>query len=238
MKLAIFALVVGTILVNSAQAQDKAYSRTAAEKSFFALANARDGDIVRLMEQDGLVCFADSLPFNDEDRFLTIILSNSAVWFNEAEKSFDKTSDVDYSARSLGMLDFRAWVNQDSEIVVNSMLGGFWHSYGHYISLKDGKRQWRAADDHPTIFRFEKQKDDITGATEVAAFQDDTVFNASKKFPNKRKGTTEYEMNVRLSTGRYKETWRPDNGDEMTSVGNCYKAKDFIRRGIIPTATK
>ncbi|MGB2636294.1 MAG: hypothetical protein WAM58_20355, partial [Candidatus Acidiferrum sp.] len=51
----------------------------------------------------------------------------------------------------------------------------------------------------------------------------------SKKYENRNNGTTTYDMNMRLSTGRYKETWTPDKGEVMESVGNCYKAKEFTR---------
>lgn len=63
----------------------------------------------------------------------------------------------------------------------------------------------------------------------MSAMEDDTTFYASKKYENRNSGTTTYEMNVRLSTGRYKETWTPDKGEPFESVGNCYKAKEFVR---------
>ncbi len=74
----------------------------------------------------------------------------------------------------------------------------------------------------------EKTKDEITGATNVSALEDGSIFNASKKYQNRNNGTTAHEMNMRLSTGRYKETWTPDKGESMESVGNCYKAKEFV----------
>jgi hypothetical protein len=76
------------------------------------------------------------------------------------------------------------------------------------------------------VFRFAEDKDEITGAT-VSAMEDDSTFNASKQYKNGNYGTTVYEMNMRLSTGRYKETWTPDKGDAFESVGNCYRAKGF-----------
>lgn len=81
----------------------------------------------------------------------------------------------------------------------------------------------------PPVFRLVKAKDEISGATELTAIQDSSTFFASKKYENKNGGTTTYEMNVRLSTGRYKETWTPDKGDAFGSVGNCYNARDFGR---------
>jgi hypothetical protein len=87
---------------------------------------------------------------------------------------------------------------------------------------------WKAYDDAPPVFRWGKDKDEITGATNLGALEDDTTFYASKKYENGNNGTTTYQMNMRLSTGRYKETWTPDKGEPFESVGNCYKAKEFI----------
>lgn len=233
MKLAIFALVVVTILVNSAQAQDKAYSRAAAEKSFLALANARDGDIVLLIEEDGLVCFADSLPFKYEDRFLTIVLTKPTNWIKDEEAKGNENGSTfydgktEFAAYSYGSFEFRIWLNQHSELSITSSLRGRWHSYGHYEYLKDGKRIWKAVNDDLPTFQFSEDKD-IAGATGINVVQDATILNASKKSNNKNSGTTGYAINVRVSTGTYTETWTPDKGDGMASAGNCYKAKDFI----------
>jgi len=87
---------------------------------------------------------------------------------------------------------------------------------------------WKNYGDMPPVFRFAEDKDEITGATNLSALEDETTFYASKKYENQNKGTTTYEMNMRLSTGRYKETWTPAKNETFESVGNCYKAKEFI----------
>jgi hypothetical protein len=88
---------------------------------------------------------------------------------------------------------------------------------------------WKPLGDLPPVFRYTKDKDETTGATNLGATEDGSIFYASKKYPNRDKGTTTYEMNMRLSTGRYKETWTTDKGAAYESVGNCYKAKEFVR---------
>ena len=220
------------------QTDSKPYSREVAERSFRALVAAKDSDIIDVIKGNGLVCFADSLPFHEEDRFLTIVLSKPSGWFQDTtSKSVSPTEEggsfydrkTEFPAISTASLDFHVWVNQDWTIVVDSMLEGKWRSYGHYQRLKNGKSVWKAYSNEPPVFRFGKARDDITGATNVSAMEDRLIFNASKTYENQSNGTTNYEMNLRLSTGRYKETWTPDKGEAMESVGNCYKAKEFVR---------
>ena len=186
-------------------------------------------------KSDGLVCFAHSLPFNDEDRFLTIVITKPNTWFQNT-KSGPASSEgtgsfydgrTDFAATSLGSLALRVWENQDWSNGVDSYLEGAWHSYGHYERSRNGQSPWKSYGDIPPVFRFASDKDEITGATNVTAMDDGSILNASKKYANRGNGTTVHEMNVRLSTGRYKETWTPDKGDPMESVGNCYKAKSF-----------
>lgn len=213
----------------------KPYSREAAEKSFRALVAAKDADILGVIKDDGLVCFADSLPMDEEDRFLTIDLPRATGWFQEKTDSdsaeqgsiFDGKSDL--PAFSPAYLSFHAWVNQDWTSIIDSIRfgGSGWHSYGHY-ETKNGKTAWKPFG-APPVFRFSQDKDEFTSATNISAMEDDTTFYASKKFDNRNNGTTTYEMNVRLSTGRYKEIWTPDKGEPIESVGNCYKAKEFAR---------
>jgi hypothetical protein len=206
-------------------------------KSFRALVAAKDSDIIDVIKGNGLVCFADSLPFNEEDRFLTIVLPKPGDWFLDTTSNMSPSEisgsfydgKTDFPAISTVFLNFHVWVNQDWTIVVDSLLEGKWHSYGHYERLKNGRSVWKAYGDDPPIFRFGKDKDEITGATNVSAVEDGSIFNASKTYENRNNGTTTYEMNLRLSTGRYKETWTPDKGEAMESVGNCYKAKEFAR---------
>jgi hypothetical protein len=233
-----FAFVM-LLLTGSAwgQTDSKPYSREAAEKSFRALMAAKDSDILDIIKGNGLVCFADSLPFHEEDRFLTIVLPKPSEWLQDTTtKAGQDAKDgsfydgkTDFPAICPAFLDFHEWVNQDRTIVVASLLEGAWHSYGHYERLKNGENLWKPLYDMPATFRFGKDKDEITGATKVSAVEDGSTFNASKTYENRNKGTTTYEMNVRLSTGRYKETWTPDRAETIESVGNCYKAKEFIR---------
>jgi hypothetical protein len=219
------------------QTASKPYSRQIAEKSFRALVTAKDSDIIDVIKSDGLVCFADSLPFNDEDRFLTIILPKPSGWFLDADSKVTPSAEggsfydgkTEFPAISMVSLHFHEWINQDWDIVVDSLLDGKWRSYGHYQRLKDGRRVWKSYGDDPPIFQFGKDKDEISGATNLSAMEDGSVFMASKKYENRNNGRTTYDLNLRLSTGRYKETWTPDKGDSFESVGNCYKAKEFTR---------
>lgn len=218
------------------QSDSKPYSREVAETSFRALVAAKDSDIIGVIQGNGLVCFADALPFHEEDRFLTIVLPKPRDWFQDTTSNVGPSEKggsfydgkTEFSAISTVSLDFHVWVNQDWTSVVDSMLQGKWSSYGHYQRLKNGKSVWKAYGDEPPIFRFGKDKDEITGATNVSAMEDGTIFNASKTHANRNNGTTTYEMNLRLSTGRYKETWTPDKGEPFESVGNCYKAKELV----------
>lgn len=219
------------------QTDSKPYSRQAAEKSFRALVTAKDSDILDVIRGDGLVCFADSLPFHEEDRFLTIVLPKPSYWMQDTSSNVKANEEggsfydgkTEFPAISIAALDFHVWVNQDWTSVVDSMLEGKWHSYGHHQRLKNGTMVWKAFDDMPPVFRFAKDKDEISGSTDLSAMEDGSTFSASKKFRNRDNGTTSYEINVRLSTGRYKETWTPDKGEAFESVGNCYKAKEFVR---------
>lgn len=229
-----FALVL-LLIAGPVWGQDsKPYSREAAEKSFRALVAAKDSDMMDVVKNDGYVCFADVSPLYKEDRFLTIVLQKPTDWSPERstdDKDYHSLYDEskDSPAISFGILDFYEWENQDYDVVMGSGVSGNWHSYGHYQRLKDGKVVWRPFNDLPAIFRYKTDKDEISGATDIAARQDGSTFYAAKKYANRNNGTTTYEMNMRLSTGRYKETWTPDKGDAFESVGNCYKAKEFIR---------
>jgi hypothetical protein len=230
---------IGVVVAKPILAQDsKTYSRRAAENSFRALVTAKDSEIIDIIKQDGLVCFADSLPFAEEDRFLTIVLPKPSFWLQETsakpnEDGASPDSKTEFSAISMTSLYFHEWINQDWTIVVDSSLGSAWHSYGHYQVVKN-ENIWKPFGDLPPVFRFAEEKDEITGATNVSAIEDGSVFIASKKYQNRNNGTTTYEMNMRLSTGRYKETWTPDKGDPMESVGNCYKAKEFVHTAATP----
>jgi hypothetical protein len=223
------------------QTDSKPYSRAAAEKSFRALVAAKDSDITDVIKSDGLVCFADFLPYNNEDRFLTIVLPKPSYWLQDTTVTTSEKDGTfydgktDFPASAMGVLDFHEWVNQDRSSVILSMLDGKWHTYGHYQSLKGRAPVWKVYGDESPVFRFQTDKDEVTGATNVGAMEDGTSFYASKTYANKNNGTTSYEMNVRLSTGRYKETWTPSKGDAFESVGNCYKAKEFAR---VTTSTK
>jgi integrase len=56
------------------QSDRKPYAREAVEKSFRALVAATDRGILDVVH-DGLVCFADSLPFDEQDRFSSLSFS-------------------------------------------------------------------------------------------------------------------------------------------------------------------
>jgi len=235
-RIFLFALLL-TVEPVWGQTDSKPYSREAAVRSFRALVAAKDSDIIDVIKGNGLVCFAESLPFHEEDRFLTIVLPKPNVWFQDTTSKVSSSEEggsfydgkTEFPAISIVSLDFHVWVNQDWTSVVDSMLEGRWRSYGHYQRLKNGGSVWRAFGDVPPVFQFGKDTDQITGTTNLSAMEDGSAFLASKKFENRDKGTTTYDMNVRLSTGRYKETWTPDKGEAFASVGNCYKAKEFVR---------
>jgi len=235
-------LLIGTAW---AQTEPKPYSRAAAEKSFRTLVTAKDPDIMDLLKNDGYVCFAEALPFNSEDRFLTIDLMIPTFWVQD-KSSNDNPSEgsfydgkTDFPAISKLPLYFHEWVNQDWTVVVDSrMLDGMWYSFGHYERTKTGKNVWKPYSDIPPVFRLTRDADRLTGEANISAMEDGTTFYATKKYGNKNNGTTAYEMNMRLSTGRYKETWTPDKGDPFESVGNCYKAKEFLRSSTPAKKTK
>jgi len=195
-----------------------------------------------VIKDDGLACFADSLPFNSPDRFITIVLPKPRYWSQDTASDVKPSEEggsfydgkTEFLAISLASLYFHVWENQDWTAIVDSGLEGKWRSYGHYQRQKNGTTVWKHYGNLPAVFRFDKDKDEITGATDLSALEDDSRFYASKKYKNQSNGTTTYEMNMRLSTGRYKETWTPDKGEPIESVGNCDKSKEFIR----PTPVK
>jgi len=226
------------------QTDSKPYSREAAEKSFRALVAAKDTDILSIIKSEGLVCFADSLSFKAPDRFLTIQLHKPMAWIQDTtsnvrpsdEKGSFYDGKTDFPGFSLALLYLSEWENQDSTSIISSPIGAGWHSYGHYERSKNGTTDWKPYSDMPIIFRFSEDKDAISGATDISATNDGTTFYATKKYDNRNGGKTTYEINVRLSTGWYKETWTPDKGEPLESVGNCYKAKEFVRA--VPPAKK
>jgi hypothetical protein len=154
------------LLIGSAwgQTDSKPYSRAVAEKSLQALAAAKDSDILDVMKGDGMVCFADALPFNEEDRFLTIVLPKPSYWFQDTASDVSPSGEggsfydgkTEFPATSPASLDFHVWENQDWNIVVDSVLEGKWRSYGHYQHLKNGKSAWKAYGDEAPVFRFGK----------------------------------------------------------------------------------
>ena len=93
-------------------------------------------DILYVIKNEGLVCFGDSLPFNDEDRFLTIVLPKPSYWFQDTEsnvKSDENGSFYDgkteFPAISHASLYFHEWVNQDWTVIVDSHLEDKWQSF-------------------------------------------------------------------------------------------------------------
>lgn len=148
--IATFALIV-LYLTGPLSAQDsKPYLREAAEESFRALVAAKDKDVLNLIKADALVCFADSLPFNVEDRFPTLELPKPDVWFVEKPQTENTNSSeehgtfydgkTDFPVAAVSFLSFHVWENQDWEVMIDSSLvDGKWHSYGHYERLKSGQ---------------------------------------------------------------------------------------------------
>jgi hypothetical protein len=225
-KVRTFAFVI-LVLIGPVWGQTdsrKPYSREAAEKSFQTLVASKDKDIIDVINGDGLVCFADSLPLHKEDRLLTIVLPKPSAWIQDTTNTDPNERATDYPVIS------SVW----TPVVDSGVLVGNWHSYGHYERLKHGKVEWKPYGDSPPVFRYPTDKNLTIGATDVTATEDGSTFYVSKKYRNRSGGTTTYEMNVRLSTGRYKETWTPDKGEPFESVGNCYRTKEFIR----PTPVK
>jgi hypothetical protein len=238
-KVRTFAFVM-LVLIGPAWGQTdskKPYSREAAEKSFQTLVAGKDKDIIDVINGDGLVCFADSLPLYKEDRLLIIVLSKPSSWIQDTTNTDPNERATDYPVISSALLRFDECENQHwTPVVQSGVLAGNWHSYGHYERLKHGKVEWKPYGDSPPVFRYPTDKDAITGATDVTATEDGSTFYVSKKYRNRSGGTTMYEMNVRLSTGRYKETWTPDKGEPFESFGNCYRAKEFVRLTAVKNA--
>jgi len=208
---------------------NKPYSRDSAVRSFRALIAANDRDmksVVTAENEISLVCFADNLPFNYEDRFLTIELEHPAHWYRDISSTNTSTTP-EYDAKSGAVnFKFREWENQNWKSVIYATVLGSWYSYGHYQGVV-----WKPVGRAPE-YRAHRDDDDF-GDTDVSVGVDDTTFNARQTFQNKNDGTTDYEMTVRLSTGRYTEKWtarKPNESDhEMSSAGTCYSAKTFAK---------
>lgn len=140
----------------------KPYSREAAVKSFRALVAAKDSDILDVFKDNGLVCFADTLPFDEEDRFITLKLAKPNTWLQDKDTNDPGEQEgsiydgkTDHAAISPGYLSFHVWVNQDWTAMVDSSLDGRWRSYGHY-EIKNGKNIWKPFNALPPVFRFQR----------------------------------------------------------------------------------
>src|SRR5215470_14752224 len=86
----------------SGQSERKLYSLEEAEKSFRTLVAAKDSDILGVMKDDGLVCLADSLPFDSRDRFLTLVLPRPTSWLPETRSGEDEKNGSIYDGKSDG----------------------------------------------------------------------------------------------------------------------------------------
>ena len=233
-------LVVVLALALTVAAQSKG-AHPDGRTAFDRLVAAHDKDITEVVGKDRLVCFADKNPeWVASDRFLVIVTSepDESSWIN-ADGIDGKTIYGPDPAlgQQYGIEEVYVWENEDNVLWVGSGLGGMWRADGHY-TMKGGRRQWVAGGIGP-VFRYSTDGDKAKalGSSE-SVIQDPTSFAATKKYDNKAKGTTDWSLSVRLSTGRYRETWETttnggtdshDATSESESLGRCYRAKSLVK---------
>lgn len=220
-----FLVVLSLVTSVSAQSRD-------GRAAFDRLLAAHDADIMDVIKNNRLVCFADRNPeWLESDRFLVIVTSEpqDSAWINtDSSKTIYGSEPA--TAMQYGTEEVYVWENEDNTLWVSSLLAGQWHGFGHY-KLQGGRR-WVAGDIGP-VFRYSIDDDraKALGSSE-SIVHDSTSFSATKRYDNKAKGTTEWRLSVRLSTGRYREEW--DGMGE--SLGRCYRAKTLVKAAATPAA--
>ena len=209
-------------LLTSLSAQSKGDGRAA----FDRLLAAHDSDIMDVIKNNRLVCFADKNPeWLASDRFLVIVTSepDDSSWVNGDGIDGKTIYGSDPAlGQQFGVEEVYVWEHEDNTLWVGSAMGGMWRADGHY-TMKGGRRQWVAGSIGP-VFRYsiDDDKAKTLGSVESIA-HDSTSFSATKKYDNKANGTTNWSLSVRLSTGRYREAWETTTINE--SLGRCYRAK-------------
>ena len=214
--------IVFAILTSFAVAQAKEDGRAAYDK----LLAAHDPDILDAVKGNYLVCFADKNPaWLASDRFLVVETPeiNDTTWVNSTP---DQTiyGNQPTLAKQTAMAAVYAWEHEDDQLWVSSFLTGEWTALGHY-AMQGGKAKWINRPYSKPVYRYSKDSktdDEKTHPVESLSM-DDTTFSASETYKNQASGTTEWSLSIRLSTGRYHETW--ETNDRQESLGRCYRAK-------------
>jgi hypothetical protein len=215
-------------LLGSLGSLTSAQSKDDGKAAFDRLLAAHDSEIMDVVKNNNLVCFADKNPeWVASDRFLVVLATEpeESSWINAEGSGSDKTIYGSESAfaKQYGYEAVFVWEHEDNELWVSSGLVSEWHGYGHY-TLQGGKRRWVPDPNVGSPVLASSQKDDKGNVVESIAL-DSNSLSATKKYDNKNKGATDWTLSVRLSTGRYRETWDATATAPLESLGRCYRAK-------------
>jgi hypothetical protein len=245
------AIAMALSLTVVAQSKDAPHSDAHPDgrAAFDRLVAAHDTDITGVVKDNRLVCFADKNPdWLASDRFLVVVTSqpDDSSWVNGDGIDGKTIYGSDPAlGQQFGVEEVYVWEHEDNTLWIGSGIGGMWRADGHY-TMKGGRRQWVAGSIGP-VFRYSIDGDKAKAlGSEESVIQDPTSFAATKKYANKAKGTTDWSLSVRLSTGRYRETWETTTGtdsesaprSESESLGRCYRAKTLVKAPAPTTGKK
>ena len=177
-------------------------------RSFHELLNRKDADILEKIGKDNeaFVCFRE-----DEDSFFIAEYSQLkwSSWIPDSDNwPKDSTSGPYYAYGSAAVTNYRS--GQDDDWYGAGPLSK-WKAFGHTgkFTVKDGAPF--LADAPGAMF--------VANCTfpegeQCSLFIDQTSFKLYRNFKNKKEGTTDYALEIRLSTGRYSETYSWDKSKD------------------------
>lgn len=187
-------------------------------RSFHELLNNKDADMLEKISSDNnaFVCFRSS-----EDVFFIAEYSKvtSFHWIPDMSNwQKDSTSGPYYAYGSASVTTYKSG-QEDAWYGAN----GKWKAYGHLAAYTPKNGSPLVSEGIPPIFG---EKCAQTEGEECSFFIDNAAFKLFRNFDNKNGGKTDYKLEVRLSTGRYSETfsWNKSkdlDAGEDTDTGRC-----------------
>jgi hypothetical protein len=223
----LIALSVSTLALGQIRADRAAFDR---------LVKAHDKDILVVVKDNALVCFADEpSQIGTPDRFLVIHLAtfDNDAWF-AAEEGANAFGDQDILVKQSASSIIDIWEHED---ISKSVIFGYaahseFTQFGHYVWLHDksGKKRWTSSG----TTTFQGASENGFNYIKQSVLQDETNYIADQTYTNGNNGTTEWSISVRLSTGRYVETWDVTDKGQTEShpldkiVGRCSPAKTLV----------
>lgn len=189
-------------------------------RSFHELLNTKDADILEKIGKgnEAFVCFRA-----DQDSFFIAEYSRItwSSWIRDSEGwPNDATSGPFYAYGSASMTNYRR--GQDDDWYAAGPLGK-WKAWGHMGKYAPKNGAPLITDGPPPMF---SEKCSFPDGEKCSFFIDNTGFKFFRNFTNKNEGTTDYSLEIRLSTGRYTETYswskaKDLDAGEDTNTGRC-----------------